>query len=1237
MQIKELYKKFLKAKGADIKYRNLAAGKKIDVSKKGLWDKKKKQVIVPSNRITMKGPNGEQDFFKKPVVATGLQSGQQVMMQPGGEYYFPNDKAVHEVRMQNGGNILSMGDYDLTTAPKRGNYLLPDINRPYYIDDAGERRTEYKIGINVDGKETLIPTVVDGRQLTEDEARDRYRKTGLHMGQFNTPEEADYAARLRTARYKMLEDPVNFKANQFQVGGKKEEDSTIENIAEFFDPTGVTSYDDASRAYDEWKKSNATLPSMSQALDMFGAVPALGKFGKIKYLADPAAMKAVYKSIPWQQIANAFDTAEDEASKVKAPVKKEYGGLLGKYQNGGMADINPNTLGFQEGGSVQTDITTPIRKKPSPSQDAFNAMLDEYEASKEVPEEDASVPEDMGFQSGGELPVVIDSLFSNFRSGIGRKYAQNGMAVPGVNGTVVANTNAPINSEKLKMQTGAWANWTPNTGKPYLRTSPAGNAGYSDNTKVVTQNTNVSAANRKAAEAAPHTKEDSFINSVEATLNPYNWGVTDYTKSGTRAQAFSAARKAGEKEFMWNNERFNTRKDTDPIKYTGANPNQEEYDEVLRTQYPEFFKLLNRGQNVGNISFEGSESLNGEFNRAFIQKNPNLLFSGNSKVAVGQNPHSSHEFISNLIAEAGHLKDNKLDKNILNPYTWKAALDDFKFGETKYNIPGTAEYNAHRLIEPGVSMVAYGNLSPNDVKRIQKNLGVEEDGYFGETTYKALQNKYKDNDYIQRGVAMHEYRTQDTDENPIGTGHYSNLSKRYLHELNKEVPLKYYDRFSEDTKRSDYTDAALLSTSGDNMNTLLLQHALKKRGYALPKSTINKPSNYNWSDSRYYNLDGKYGEETKNALLDWQNKNSTKKQNGGWLNSYEVGGEVPFDVERMQGVDIRKKRSWSDKLKGYVNQFEKKIGLDPYNERSDDFMEQWARRVNTATGGRDWYKQPNDGSGTGGMGTAMMETVMAPFSAPQLASVYGLTGKVQMPSEALNIQNPVGAFLTDTVLDPLSVLPAAAKLRGPLKSASKYLTTNTALKNTYKYNPLAFKPNPESYYRVMPDAGAEDLINSGFVRPAEGSPTSYFNKGVPLDIRRARTFGNDTREAYHGYKGPYMVESNNPNAFDPWLQFPEPSLKFYQTKAPIPASDIKLYKEDWLKGYKQIKKPGLKKGGETDHDDDKDMVNGVASILRRVKDPENRLQLANQLSKQFNREKVKYDLPSFLAKSKVNK
>ncbi len=154
------------------------------------------------------------------------------------------------------------------------------------------------------------------------------------------------------------------------------------------------------------------------------------------------------------------------------------------------------------------------------------------------------------------------------------------------------------------------------------------------------------------------------------------------------------------------------------------------------------------------------------------------------------------------------------------------------------------------------------------------------------------------------------------------------------------------------------------------------------------------------------------------------------KKYGGWLNKYQNAGEVPSDIERMQGVDIRKKRSWLDKLRGYVHKGEKAIGLDPYNERSDDFFEQLARRINTATGGKDWYKQPNDASGAGGLPTAMMETVMAPFSIPQLAATYGVTGKVQTPSQAMDIQNPVGAFLTDAALDPLSYVGAGLTKTG---------------------------------------------------------------------------------------------------------------------------------------------------------------------------------------------------------------
>jgi ribosomal protein S27E len=136
-------------------------------------------------------------------------------------------------KMPNGGSIL-LEDYDKTMAPKKGNYLLPDINRPSYVDSEGGRRSEYKMGFNIDGKETVIPTVVGGRQLSPDEAVDRYRKTGLHMGQYNTPQEADYAARLRTARYNMLEDPIRFTSPEFKKGGKVDhsnDDDMVNGVA----------------------------------------------------------------------------------------------------------------------------------------------------------------------------------------------------------------------------------------------------------------------------------------------------------------------------------------------------------------------------------------------------------------------------------------------------------------------------------------------------------------------------------------------------------------------------------------------------------------------------------------------------------------------------------------------------------------------------------------------------------------------------------------------------------------------------------------------------------------------------------------------------------------------------------------------------------------------------------------------------------------------------------------------
>ena len=228
------------------------------------------------------------------------------------------------------------------------------------------------------------------------------------------------------------------------------------------------------------------------------------------------------------------------------------------------------------------------------------------------------------------------------------------------------------------------------------------------------------------------------------------------------------------------------------------------------------------------------------------------------------------------------------------------------------------------------------------------------------------------------------------------------------------------------------------------------------------------------------------------------------KKYGGWLEQYQTGGaetSTEQNPDRMQGVDIRKKRSWSDKLKGYVNQFEKKIGLDPYNERSDDFMEQWARRVNTATGGRDWYKQPNDASGTGGIGTAMMETVMAPFSAPQLASVYGLTGKVQRPSEALNIQNPVGAFLTDAVLDPVTyIVPTLRTGERILNATEKAIPQAVSYASKLAKSQIIKNPRLALSLQRGRPINLDNVNSISGIRYGDVSSVANFNKLKPNNI-----------------------------------------------------------------------------------------------------------------------------------------
>ena len=52
----------------------------------------------------------------------------------------------------------------------------------------------------------------------------------------------------------------------------EEKDSLLENILEFVDPTGITSHDDARRAYESMRQRGAKLPDFNEFVDMLNQI-----------------------------------------------------------------------------------------------------------------------------------------------------------------------------------------------------------------------------------------------------------------------------------------------------------------------------------------------------------------------------------------------------------------------------------------------------------------------------------------------------------------------------------------------------------------------------------------------------------------------------------------------------------------------------------------------------------------------------------------------------------------------------------------------------------------------------------------------------------------------------------------------------------------------------------------------------------------------------------------------------
>lgn len=108
-----------------------------------------------------------------------------------------------------GGSKMTVGEPEVL---KYGALEAPTLdltNRPRVKNDDGSISTVRSMGVNVDGKEYLIPTVSDdGRIMSDDEAFDTFRKGGKHLGVYASPEASDSAAeRIHLDQEKMYATP----------------------------------------------------------------------------------------------------------------------------------------------------------------------------------------------------------------------------------------------------------------------------------------------------------------------------------------------------------------------------------------------------------------------------------------------------------------------------------------------------------------------------------------------------------------------------------------------------------------------------------------------------------------------------------------------------------------------------------------------------------------------------------------------------------------------------------------------------------------------------------------------------------------------------------------------------------------------------------------------------------------------------------------------------------------------
>jgi len=636
---------------------------------------------------------------------------------------------------------------------------------------------------------------------------------------------------------------------------------------------------------------------------------------------------------------------------------------------------------------------------------------------------------------------------------------------------------------------------------------------------------------------------------------------------------------------------------------------------------------------IQNSSYGKKFRTQGVSNREYF--NPMLneigLHEQDSKRGAGLNK------IPPDISEYSHAYRNKQEGSeiISGISSWiKHPYFTAKGQQETYNIPGQMEYDTHKAVAPILNDYFQGNIPIDKIKLAidskRKELSKLNSGG---KMHEHQPNFNNSSVSIPKDFVGQGYNTKGRNWSPAWGGQFENGGSMPQDSIKESIFNKYpalknlgdvtikpdttftrektgvgdieYFSPEQDSIRYDNytvghpklgTHGIIYNPKDNNEQSIMLDmlHGMKNSDSTYSKLRENVANAYKNSD-----FNNEFEHDYKTGAGDAGSKDGKDQAWSNW-----VDGQIRGLLFKGTPEEFEKSRYWPDARKTYLQ--------DPKIKESFGKLENYI----------------NTGKSTMQMGGSMPGSVGFTYARTGSTPSEGKHAKKTMPSaqggeqiQPQILQNfeefrnsPEGKFQFENMernriakkssgrvdysdIDPITdiALPLAGiagtvgkqAIKQGAKKIGKYLTEETALKNTYKINPLAFKANPEAYYRMLGEKGYDDALQSGVIKSKKphAYPEPYFGKGRILDgdYSTPGSGGRNpqTGEKYvsKGYGGPYMVESkakmkgvgSTANDKDLMIATPNESLDMLNP-------NYTFYKQNWLQGYKEI--PKQENGGE---------------------------------------------------------